>query len=572
MASGAGQHAGSAPTRRTLLRSLRGYRREWIAGDGAAAAALLVIAIPEQLATSRLAAMPPVTGYYAFIAGTLLFALLGANPRMSVGADSTIAPLFAAAIGHLAPLGSPHYIDLVGLTAVAAGVLVALVWLLRLGWIAEFLSAPIIAGFLAGVGVIIIVHQLPDLLGLTAAGGSTLHRLQVLAGELGAVNAWSLGIGVGVFVLALVAGRLDRRLPGALIGLIGSTLLVAVLGLRGHGVAVLGAIAHGPPRLGLRGVSLASIGQVAPAAAIVALVVVSQSAATTRAFEATGAEGADVGRDFLGVGAGSIAAGLIGAFPVDASPPRTAAVAAASGRTQAAGLAAAAAIALLIPATAALRDLPLATLAGVLVFVAVRLFRVRDLLAIGRFDRFELGLAIVTLLTVSLIGVEQGLAVAVALAILDRTRLSARPQLHVLGRLPGTTSWAPLSVRERSAQVPGVLVVLFATPLWYANAENFRTGLQSAMARAVGSPALVVLDAIGMSDIDYTGSLALHQVLDDLHRRSIAFAVARPGEHLRASLARGGLLERIGEDHLFAATDEAVTALGPAGELQQPAQ
>ncbi|MHB1571221.1 MAG: SulP family inorganic anion transporter, partial [Solirubrobacteraceae bacterium] len=282
MASGAGQHAGSAPRGPTLLPSLRGYRREWVSADAAAALALLVIAIPEQLATSRLAGMPPVTGYYAFIAGTVLFALLGANPQMSVGADSTIAPLFAAAIGHLAPLGSARYIDLVGLTAVAAGVLVALVWLLRLGWIAEFLSAPIIAGFLAGVGVIIVVHQLPDLLGIASAGGSTLHRLDLIIRHFGDANGWSLGIGIGVFALALASERLDRRLPGALIGLVGSTLLVGVLGLRGHGVAVLGTIAHGPPRFGLHDLSFASIGNVAPAAAIVALVVVSQSAATTR--------------------------------------------------------------------------------------------------------------------------------------------------------------------------------------------------------------------------------------------------------------------------------------------------
>ena len=152
------------------LTSLRGYQRAWVSADLVAGLTLLVIAVPEQLATSRLAGMPPITGFYAFIAGTVLFAFLGSNPQMSVGADSTIAPLFAAGVTGLAALGSPHYIDLVGILAVMVGLLVMLVSILRLGWIAEFLSTPIVTGFLSGVAVIIVIHQLPDFLGLPEHG------------------------------------------------------------------------------------------------------------------------------------------------------------------------------------------------------------------------------------------------------------------------------------------------------------------------------------------------------------------------------------------------------------------
>ena len=364
-----------------------------------------------------------------------------------------------------------------------------------------------------------------------------------------------------MFAVIVVAERVDRRLPGALVGLVASTILVAVLGLHAHGVAVLGTLAHGAPSFGLAGLSWSTLGSVAPIAAVVALVVVTQSAATTRAFADQGHYEVDVGRDFLGVGAGSIVAGLAGAFPVNASPPRTAAVAAASGRTQAAGLGAAAAILLLVPAAGVLKDVPVAALAGVLLYVATRIFHGRDLLAIARFDPFEFALAVITLLTVALVGVEQGIGVAVGLAILDRARLSARPQLHVLGRIPQTTSWAPISSPEKPVQVPGVLVVLFATPLWYANAVHFRDQLHGALARADGPPRVVVLDAIGMSDLDYTGSRALRDVLDALDREHISFAIARAGEHVRDSLARSGLLERIGEDRLFPSVGEAVTAL-----------
>jgi high affinity sulfate transporter 1 len=546
-----------------VFSSLQGYRRAWITADLLAAVTLLVIAVPEQLATSRLAGMPPITGFYAFAAGSFLFALLGSNPQMSVGADSTIAPLFAVGIARLAPAGSVHYVDLVGILAVMVGVLVTMIGLLRLGWIAELLSAPIITGFLAGVAVIIVVHQLPDLFGLPGASGSTVHRITLVVTHLGDANGWALGIGAAVFAIVVAAERIDRRLPGALVGLIGSTVAVGALGLHAHGVTILGTLAHGAPRLGLFDVSWSAIGSVAPLAGVVALVVVSQSAATTRAFADEGHYEVDVGRDFVGVGAGNIVAGLVGSFPVNASPARTAAVASASGRTQLTGLGAAAAVLVLVPAAGLLKDVPLATLAAVLIFVATRIFHVRDLVAIARFDRFELGLAVVTLLTVALVGVEQGIGVAVGLAILDRTRLSARPQLHVLGRIPGTTSWAPLSSNVAAAQVPSVLAVLFATPLWYANAVHFRAQLTDSLARALGTPRLVVLDALGMSDVDYTGSRALSAVLDALDRDHTAFAVARAGEHARQGLRRSGLLARIGEDHFFPSVDEAVRALGP---------
>ena len=169
----------------------------------------------------------------------------------------------------------------------------------------------------------------------------------------------------------------------------------------------------------------------------------------------------------------------------------------------------------------------------------------------------------ITLLTVALIGVEQGIGVAVGLAILDRTRLSARPQPHILARIPGTTSWAPLKSDRPPIEVPGVLVVLFASPLWFANAANFRTQVDKALGHLSSHPHVFVLDVVGMHDIDFTGARALDDVLDELDRRHITFAMTRAGNHLRENLARSGLLERIGTDRLFRTVDDAVRALGP---------
>lgn len=552
-----------------LASSLRGYRRGWLTGDLVAAATLLAIAIPEQLATSRLAGMPPITGFYCFAAGTLMFALLGSSRQLSVGADSTIAPLFAGAVAGFAAQGPDRYTDLVGILAVMVGVILAVVWLLRLGWIAEFLSAPIITGFLGGIAIVIAVHQLPSLLGVPGGGSSTLGRLHAIGDELGSVHWWPVGIGIGVFAIVIGLERFDRRLPAALVALIASTILVSVAGLQEHGVAVLGHFAHGAPQIGLRGIRLKVIEQLAPIAGLVALVVVTQSTASTRAFARAGGYEVDVGQDLLAIGAGNAIAGLAGAFPVNASPPRTAAVAEAGGRTQLAGLAAAVAMLALIPATGALRDLPLATLAGILMFVATRIFHVGELRRIARFDAFEFGLAMVTLLAVALAGVEEGIGVAIALAILDRTRISARPQMHVLGRIPGTTSWAPLSASEHPQPVPSVLAVLFPTPLWYANATHFRASVLDALGRSgVEPPRALVLDALGMTDIDYTGIEALSDTLDRLDREGIAFAIARAGSTVKAELRRAGLVpQRIAADRFFPDVDEAVVALAGDSSL-----
>src|SRR5580698_316569 len=194
--------------------SLHGYQRSWASADLVGGLMLLVIAVPEQLATSRLAGMPPITGFYAFVAGTVVFALLGSNPQMSVGADSTIAPLFATGVSALALTGSTHYIELVGILAVMVGLMVMLVSILRLGWIADFLSTPIVTGFLSGVAVIIIIHQLPDFLGLSPTTGSNAHRFGYVITHLDEVNGWTLAIGLGVLAVMFVCVRLNRRIPG----------------------------------------------------------------------------------------------------------------------------------------------------------------------------------------------------------------------------------------------------------------------------------------------------------------------------------------------------------------------
>jgi MFS superfamily sulfate permease-like transporter len=277
-----------------------------------------------------------------------------------------------------------------------------------------------------------------------------------------------------------------------------------------------------------------------------------------------------VNRDFVGVGAAGIVSGLFGAFATNASPARTAAVESAGGRSQLAGMTAAGAVVMLVPAAGLLTDVPLAALAAILLFVATRIFHINSLTAVLRFDRWEFALTVITLLTVALVGVEQGIGVAVGLAILDRTRRSAQPHTYELGRVPSTTSWEPLGHGDGSVAVAGVVVVQLVAPLYYANAEHVRVEIRAAASRETPPANLVVLDADAIGDIDFTGVAMLRLLLDELSRAGVVLAVARAVGEVPRNLARAGLVERVGGKRLFGTVDEAVTTLGPRPGAVKP--
>lgn len=497
---------------------------------------LLAIAVPEQLATSRLAQVPAFLAILAFVGATITFSVLGSNPIVSVGADSTIAPLFAVALVRLAAPASSSYLVLVAATAVVTGVLLVIVGVARLGWVADFLSVPIVTGFMAGIGLTIIVHQLPDFLGLASTSGSFFHRLATVASHLGSTNGWTVGLALGTLVLLVVGERVTSRVPWALIAVVATTVIVKVADLGRHHVATLGTLTILSPHFRLGSFHWSDAGTVATTGLVVAIVVLSQTAATTRNAADEMGIGIDVNRDFLAVGVANIVAGVGGAFPVNASPARTGVVRVAGGTTQLVGFVAAAGALLVIPIAPALSDLPLAVLAGVLVYVAGRLIKVGVMRRIGSVDRYELALAVVTGLAVIAIGVQEGIAVAVGLAILDQTRRSARPRSSVLGRRPHTTSWEPIG-HDDAQGVEGVTVLLFTAPLYFVNAGLFRTEVHDAM-RAYPSTKHIVIDAAAMTDIDYTGLAALTSVVTDLAREGVEVVVARPSDEVLRTLSR----------------------------------
>src|ERR1035437_2959413 len=549
-----------------LPATLRGYRASWLAADALAGLTLVAGGLPGQMATARLAGMPALAGLFAFVAGSLAYALLGTNRQLSVGADSTIAPVLATGVAAVAVAGSSGYGVAMAFTALLVGAALVAVGAFRLGWIAEFLSTPVITGVLAGIAVEIVVRQIPAILGVAGGATTTIGEVRRLASQVSHINGWSAGIALGVLAVIAAAEHIDRRLPGPLAGLILSIAAVHALGLASrHGVAVLGTLQGGLPHLRLPYLSWSQLRRLPGLVLTVTFVCIAQTAATVRA-SGTGAQGTgargDFNRDLIGIGAGSVAAGLIGAFPVDASPPNTAIATAAGTRSQLANIMAAVLVlGVALAATAPLADLPEAMLAATLVFIATKLFRVGELRTILRFDRLEFALATVTLLAVALIGIEQGVAVATILSLPDRTRRSARPQDAVLGREPGTDHWIPADIGRPTEQIPGILVYLVYAALWYGNADYLRLRVRHLVDAAASPVHAVIVDADGMSDIDYTGLQALRELAAELRQRGVSIEIARASRLVHHDLKHGALLAQLGADHLFTSVQDAVNAV-----------
>src|SRR5262245_35228571 len=332
----------------SLFPSLHAYSLSRLPGDALAALVLTAIAMPGQLATARLMGLPPMVGLFAFAAGSLAFAALGANRFASVAADSTIAPIMAGALALIVVPGTPDYAGMAAVLALFVGIILLLAGLLRAGWIPDLPSVPVTTGFLAGIAVHIIVSQLPAIFGIDSPKGHVIGQLAEILPQLPKAQLYPMMIGFGVLAVTIVAEWVNPRIPGALLGLLASGAAVWSLGLDREGVAVLGALPIAPPTFTLRTPDWNELTRLIPLSLTVALVCMMQTAAVVRSFPSDPSEPEDVSRDFSGVGAGSIVAGLTGSFAVDASPPSTAAVAESGGSSQVCSLLAAAIIAAIV--------------------------------------------------------------------------------------------------------------------------------------------------------------------------------------------------------------------------------
>ena len=544
-----------------ILRSFAGWRPNDLGADVVAGLTLAAIAIPSQMATARLAGLPPRIGFFALLAGAIGFALFGDSRRLAVGADSTIAPIFAGSLAVLAAAGPAHY----AAAAAALGLMVGLILVcggsLKFGFIADLLSIPVTTGFFAGIAGHILVSQAPTVLGIEPIKGTLSEQVLSLVERAPAANPWTLVMGLGVLAIMLAGQRMSRRFPAALIGLFLAEATTVALGLEARGVATLGSLAGAAPRLSLPTISWDEFRVVAPIAVLIALMVMVQTAATTRAFP-NSADGPDVNRDFIGVGAANALAGLIGAFPVDASPPNTTIMAETGAASQLAALISAAiALAVLLVGGQALVHVPSAALAGVLLFIALRLVQVGVAREVWVRSRAEFLLIVLTALAILALPIEQGVSVGVLLSVLHGVWTTTRVKPVEFERIPSTSIWWPRDQHSKGELLPGVRVIALQAPLSFLNAYNFRRAIERFCSQDP-PPKLIVIEANALVEIDYTGATILAELVGRLRDRGVDVAVARL-ESVRAqqSFARLGLFALIGHDHVFRSVQEAIDAL-----------
>jgi sulfate permease, SulP family len=548
-----------------LFRSLASYRAGYFPQDLIAGLTLAAIAIPEQMATARLGGFSPQIGFYAFIAGSFGFALLGGNRFLSCGADSTITPIFAGGLALMAASGSADHEALAAALALMVGTVMVAAGVFRLGGIANLLSTPVTVGFLAGISIHILVSQMPGVLGLPSPSGPMLQRIAELARHAGEANIYTVCIGFGVLAVVAMSEAVSARIPGALIGLVAATIAVILADLEHKGVAVVGTVSGTLPAPSLPDISPERWARLVPLSLLIAIVVMVQTAATTRSFPSDPDQPADVDRDFLGAGAGSLLAGLFGAFPVDASPPRTGIVAETGGQTQLSSLTAAAIVlALLAFGAALLKHVPEAALAGVLLFVALRIIRFNQIATVYRESLAEFLLIAATAAAIIVLPIEQGVAIGIALSLVHGIWSTTRARLVVFERVPGTTIWWPAHPQIAGERVPGVTVVGLHAPLSFLNAANFRADVLHVLQTTEPAPRLLVLEASGTPEIDFTAAQDLRELFRECRTRGVTVAVARlESPRAQDAFERFKLYDQLPRDHVFHSVAEAVRALAP---------
>jgi sulfate permease, SulP family len=549
-----------------VMGGLLPVRRSNITADVVAGFTLAAVSIPVALGYAKIAGMPVVTGLYTLLLPMAVFAILGSSRHLVVGADSATAAILGAALAGLAAAGSPQYVRLAGLVALLAGGLLLLARLTRLGFLANFLSRTVLIGFLTGVGIQVAAGQLPDMLGVTATGKSTPARLLDIARALPQVHGADVAVSAGVIGIVLTARWVDRRIPGLLIAVIAAIIVSRTADLAGHGVAVLGPVPRGLPHLGLPALGWHDATALIGTAVSIFVVILAQSAATSRAYAGKYEEAFSQDTDLVGLGAANVAAALSGAFVVNGSPTQTQVADSAGGRSQLTQLTTSAVVLLvLLLLTGPLASLPIAALAAIVFLIAAGLIDVAGMRRILACRRLEFAIALLTAAAVVMLGVEEGIVLAVVVSVIEHVRHSYNPFNSVLVKSPAG-HWQPAPVRPGARTEPGLLIYRFGTSLYYANASRLIDDVMALAAQ--GSPLRwMVLDCVAIGDVDYTASAVLTRVIEHLRKRHIRFAVSSVLGPVRGQLDRYGISAALGPGACYDTPGEALEAFHAAEEI-----
>ncbi|MFE2092344.1 SulP family inorganic anion transporter [Streptomyces sp. NPDC059460] len=558
---------GSAPRWRRLvpgLGALLGYRRSWLKGDVLAGVTVAAYLVPQVMAYAGVAGLPPVAGLWAILPALALYALLGSSRLLSVGPESTTALMTATVVGPLAAGDPAHYATLAATLAIAVGLLCVVAWAARLGFVADLLSRPVLIGYLAGVALIMIVDQLPKITGVRTTGSAFFPQLWSLVRHLSQIHlATVLFAAVALGVLFTVA-HFFRTVPGPLLAVVFGTAAVSVFDLDDqYGIKVIGDVPSGLPTVALP--DLAELPHLVLPALGVLLVSYTDFILTARAFtkHADEGPGLDPNQEFLALGAVNLGAGTLHGFPVSSSASRTALASSAGGRSQAYSLAAGAAVlSVLFFLSPLLSRTPTAVLGALVVYAAVRMIDLTGFRRLASFRRRELLLALGCLAGVLALDILYGVLVAVGLSVAELLTRVARPHDAVEGLVPGVAGMHDVDDYPQARTIPGLLVYRYDSPLFFANAENFRHRALAAVDEQTEPVRWFVLNTEANVEVDITALDAVDELRRELARRGIVFALARVKQDLLDDLTAYGLADTVGRERIFPTLPTAVTAYG----------
>ena len=558
--------------RELIFPSLRGYRASWLRADLLAGLTVWAVLVPEALAYATIAGIPPVVGLYAAPGALLLYAAFGSSRHLITGPMAATAALSAAVVGDVAG-GSNEAVALSVALGLSVGLAALIAGGLRFGFLASFISEPVLKGFIVGLALTIIAGQLPKLLGIEGGDGNFFEQVWSLIGELGSTNALTLAVGLGSLAIVLVLRRVAPVVPGSLIAVLLGIALVDLLRLDRGGLAIVGDIKGGLPSLGLPSVEASAYGALAAGAFGVMLVGFVEGLGAAKTYAARDHYEIDANRELLGLGAANIAAGMSSGMVVSGSLSKTAVNASAGARTQVSGLVVAAmTVVTLLFLTGLFESLPEATLAAVVVAALVELVDFAALAALYRLSTRRLGraygvaarpdflAAMAALLGVLVFETLPGLFLGIGVSLVLLLYRASRPRIALLGRVPGSDGqFADIELHPENTEPAGVKVVRSEGGLFFANADRVR----SRVIELAGEPGVraVVLDAGATPFIDVTGARMLRELTDDLGRRSVRLHVARGIGQVRDVIRRAGDDPSV-DEQVYPTVAAAVAAVG----------
>lgn len=552
-----------------IFRGFSGYRIGWLRDDISAGLSIAAVGLPSAIAYPVIAGLPPQTGIYASIAAPIAYSIFGVSRRLIVGPDAgTMTVLAAAMASVVAAMPAATPIDRVALASVLAlgvGVICLGASALRLGVLATFLSRPILVGFFAGISLSILVGQIGRMTGMKIESDGLIPPLLELVAKRDLINWPTVALTAGMFIVLQAARALRSPIPGPVVVVVLAVALSALFDFQSHGIAVVGDIPTSLPSFSLPLMAGLPPASLVLGAAAIFLVSFGSGAVTARSFGARTGEPVDANRELIGLGSAQVAAGLFGSFPISFSDSRTAINLSIGGRSQMAGLISAAAlIAVLLFLNDALRILPVAALAAILVSAALSLINVDELRQIWRISRVEFAFALITMWGAISFGVLNGVIVAIAGTLVYLLRNMMYPRDALLGRIPGRDGFYKLHRFPEAQAVPGSVIWILQGSLLFFNTDHVRGRLDEITTALPSGTRWFVIDAGAIAQMDSTAVAMLEQVRAELGARGIALCFAELHADARALLERGGLIERIGPALVFEDLDDALQAFQAA--------